>query len=126
MRLRRVPPPFPRLHPTSLHRRRDPRASPAFPAQCTFPRPADARRARCDPRRDARCVEPRLARALPLSINPSGMNTFVAASLLLHQSPPAQTGGGGSGLILLIELVALLGIFYWWRIPAQKQRQRHE
>jgi len=53
------------------------------------------------------------------------MNTFVAASLLL-QNQPAQTGSGGSGIILLVELAALLGIFYWWRIPAQKQRQRHE
>ena len=35
-----------RVHPAPLHRGRDPRPSPALPAQCTFPRPSDARRAR--------------------------------------------------------------------------------
>ena len=31
-----------------------------------------------------------------------------------------------SGLVLLFEGIALVAIFYWWRIPQQKQRQRHE
>ena len=53
VRLHRLPPLLARLHSPSVHRRRNPRPSPALPAQCTFPRPPDARRARRDSRRDA-------------------------------------------------------------------------
>src|SRR3954471_1139794 len=108
-----------RIHSAPVYRGRDPRASPAFPAQCTFPRPTDARRARRDPRRHVRRVEPRLARALPL--------TTGNLRMISHGLPPAlllaQAGGGTSSLMpLVLQFALIIGIIYFIMIrPQQKQ-----
>ena len=134
VRLLGVPPILARVHPASLHRRRDPRPSPAFPAQCTFPRSSHARRARRDPRRDDRRVEPRLARALPLSTGTYGMTTldlplalaviqarrrrlapardrsssrlFVGDLLLHHHAPAAETAAEARDLAQVAQEAA--------------------
>lgn len=48
------------------------------------------------------------------------------ATLALLQAPATSTRPGG-GLILAIQVVAILGIFYFFMVlPQQKQRKRHE
>src|SRR5262245_33077651 len=51
------------------------------------------------------------------------------ASLLLLASPPMAQGPNGQSTLLpfLIQIVAIIGIFYFLLIrPQQKQRQKHE
>src|SRR3954469_1645953 len=109
----------PRIPATSLRHRRDPRAAPALPAQCTFPRSPDARCARGDSRRQFRSVESRLDRALPLTIDCRMTN------LLLALQAPATRSGNSN--FLIIEFVLILGIIYFLMIrPQQKQRKQHE
>jgi preprotein translocase subunit YajC len=48
------------------------------------------------------------------------------ATLLVLQAPPATPRGGG-GWLLGLQIVLILGIFYFMMIrPQQKQRRKHE
>src|SRR6185503_9653656 len=110
---------FARVPETSLRHGRDSRPPPALPAQCTFPRSPDARRARGDSRRPLRPVESRLDRALPLTIDHRMINLLLAI-----QTPPPRPGISNT---LIIQFVLILGIIYFLMIrPQQKQRKQHE
>jgi len=56
------------------------------------------------------------------------MNTLVLASILLLQNQPPQPApaGGISPITLVLQVAAVLAIFYWWRMPQRKQQQRHD
>src|ERR1035437_4587182 len=116
-----LPPLFEGLPPASRHQRRTARPAPSLIAQCTFPHRPDAPRPRGDPRRDLRCVEPRLARAITHQPRP-------VMSPILPLFAQAAPAAGGSGMSMIILQLALIGLIFYFRMirPPTKQRKEQE
>ena len=126
LRLRGLHAIHPRLHPAPLRRRRDPRAAPALPAQCTFPRPLmrDAR--------DAILARHASTRGAATGSRAITLDRHHPHDTRRHRARPARSagcaGGGASRSRRSSSSSALIfAIFYFLIIrPQQKQRKKHE